>query len=122
MPSPPAVALVGLVPAVADAAAAALADEGYAAVLLPLDADAVRHLARTPPAVVVFDGHAYANTRAFLTDLRARPATAGVPVVVLGPERPDEVPRFEVVYRVGRAVALDQLLAAVHRAAGRLGG
>jgi hypothetical protein len=116
----PAVALVGLVPALSDVLVVTLAGEGYAPRVLPLDADAVRLLAQAPPRAVVFDGHAFANTRAFLSDLRARPETAAVPVVVLGPARPDEVPRFEVVFRLGRTVDLPELLAAVQRATGRL--
>ena len=45
-----AIALVGLVPAVADLVAAALRSEGHAVVRLPLDADVVRDLGRAPPA------------------------------------------------------------------------
>ena len=117
-----AIALVGLVPAVADLVAAALRSEGHAVVRRPLDADAVRDLRRAPPDVVVLDGHAYANVRALLTDLRAQEATRALPVVVLGPARPDEVPHFEVVQRLGRAFSLEELLGAVRRAAVALGG
>jgi hypothetical protein len=117
-----AIALVGLVPAVADLAAAALRSEGHAVARRPLDADVVRALGRAPPDALVLDGHAYANTRALLTDLRAHAALGGLPVVVLGPARPDEVPHFEVVQRLGRTFSLDALLAAVRRAAGALGG
>ena len=117
-----AIALVGLVPAVAELGAAARRSEGHAVVRRPLDADAVRDLGRAPPEVVVLDGHPYANTRALLTDLRAQEATQALPVVVLGPARPAEVPRFEVVQRLGRACSLAELLAAVRRAAGTLGG
>ena len=83
-----AIALVGLVPAVADLVAAALRSEGHAVVRRPLDADVVRDLGRAPPDVLVLDGHAYANTRALLTDLRAQAATRALPVVVLGPGAP----------------------------------
>ena len=116
------VALVGLVPAVADLVAAALRSEGHAVVRRPLDADVVRDLGRAPPDALVLDGQAYANTRALLTDLRAQAATRALPVVVLGLARPAEVPHFEVVQRLGRAFSLDELLAAVRRAAGALGG
>ena len=110
------VALVGLVRGIADVVEAALRGDGYAVARLPLDADTVRALARAGPDVVVFDGHAYANTRTLLTDLRAQPATADVPVVLLGPARPAEVPHFEVVQRLGRSFEVDDLLAAVARA------
>jgi hypothetical protein len=73
------------------------------------DADVVRDLGRAPPDVLVLDGHAYAKTRA-------------LPVVVLGPARPAEVPHFAVVQRLGRAFSLDELLEAVRRSAGALGG
>jgi hypothetical protein len=116
-----AIALVGLVPAVADLVAA-LRSEGRAVVRRPLDADVVRDLGRAPPDALGLDGHAYANTRALLSDLRAQAATRALPVVVLGPARPAEVPHFEVVQRLGRAFSLDELLAAVRRAAGALGG
>jgi hypothetical protein len=43
-------------------------------------------------------------------------------VAVLGPARPAEVPHFEVVQRLGRAFSLAELLVAVRRAAGALGG
>ncbi len=115
------IALVGLVPAVADLVAAALRSEGHAVTRLPLDTDVVRALGQASPDVLVLDGHAYANVRALLTDLRAQAATALLPVVVLGPARPDEVPHFEVVQRLGRTFSLDALLTAVHRAAGALG-
>jgi hypothetical protein len=117
-----AIALVGLVPAVADLVAAALRSESHAVARLPLDADVVRDLGRAPPDVLVLDGHAYADTRALLADLRAHPALRGRPVVVLGPARPAEVPHFAVVQRLGRAVSLDELLVAGRRAAGALGG
>jgi DNA-binding response OmpR family regulator len=117
-----AIALVGLVPAVADLVAAALRSEGHAVARRPLDADVVRELGRAPPDVLVLDGHAYANTRVLLADLRAHPALRGRPVVVLGPARPAEVPHFEVVQRLGRTFSLDELLVAVRRAAGARGG
>jgi CheY-like chemotaxis protein len=117
-----AIALVGLVPAVADLVTTALRSEGHTVARLPLDADVVRELGRAPPEVLILDGHAYANTRALLADLRAHPALRDLPVVVLGPARPDEVPHFEVVQRLGRAFSLDELLVAVRRAAGALGG
>jgi DNA-binding response OmpR family regulator len=116
------IALVGLVPAVADLVAAALRSEGHAVARRPLDADVVRALGRAPPDVLVLDGHAYANTRTLLTDLRAQEATRALPVVVLGPARPAEVPHFEVVQRLGRSFSLAALLGAVRRAAGALGG
>jgi hypothetical protein len=72
--------------------------------------------------VLVLDGHASANTRALLGDLRAQAATRALPVVVLGPARPDEVPPFAVVQRLGRAFSLEELLGAVRKAAGALGG
>ena len=107
-----AIALGGLVPAVADLVAAALRSEGHAVVRLPLDADVVRDLGRAPPDALVLDGHASANTRALLGDLRGQAATRALPVVVLGPARPDEVPPFAVVPRLGRAISLDELLGA----------
>jgi DNA-binding response OmpR family regulator len=110
------VALVGIVGALAEVVSAALAEDGHTVTRLALDADVVRNLNRSPPDVVVFDGHAYANTKAFLTDLRAQPETATLPVVVLGPERPAEVPNFQVVYQLGRTLDLPQLLGAVSRA------
>src|ERR671933_660003 len=115
------VALVGFVPSLASVVAAALDEEGLDSVQLPLDADVVRQLKRHPPDALIFDGHAYANTKAFLADLRTQRETAMVPVVVLGPERPAEVPQFEVVYHVGRTLDLNVLLAAVERSLGRLG-
>ena len=77
------IALAGLVPAVADLVAVALRGEGHAVTRLPLDADVVRALGRAPPDVLVLDGHAYANVRALLTDLRAQAATASLPVVTV---------------------------------------
>ena len=112
------VTLVGLVRGVADLVEAALRGEGHTVTRLPLDADSVRALGRARPDVVVLDGHAYANTRALLTDLRAQSATATLPVVLLGPARPAEVPHFEVVQRLGRSFEVDDLLAAVSRARG----
>jgi hypothetical protein len=117
-----AITLVGLVPAVADLVTTAPRSEGHTVARLPLDADVVRELGRAPPEVLVLDGHAYANTRALLADLRAHAALGGLPVVVLGPARPAEVPHFAVVQRLGRAFSLDELLVAVNRAAGALGG
>ena len=116
------IALVGLVPAVADLVAAALRSEGHVVTRLPLDTDVVRARGQAPPDEHVLDGHAYANVRTLRTDLRAQAATALLPVVVLGPARPDEVPHFEVVQRLGRTFSLDALLTAVRRAAGALGG
>ena len=115
------VVLVGLVPSMADVVAAALAGEGHDVVRLPLDADVLRQLTRNVPDAVVFDGHAYANTRAFLNALETQAEAGPVPVVLLGPERPAEVPQFEVVYQLGRAFDLTALLAAVRRALGQLG-
>ena len=83
-----AVALVGLVRGMADLVAAGLRSEGHAVATLPLDAETVQSLGRRRPDVVVLDGHAYANTRVLLTDLRAQLATADLPVVLLGPARP----------------------------------
>ena len=116
-----AIALVGLVPGVAGLIETALQSEGYTVVRLLLDADVVRALGRAAPDVLVVDGHAYANVRALLTDLRAQATTKDLPVVVLGPARPDEVPHFEVVQQLGRSFSLDALLVAVRRAAGALG-
>jgi hypothetical protein len=82
-----AIALVGLVPAVADLVAAALRSEGHAVARRLLDADVVRELGRAPPDGLVLDGHAYANTRALLTDLRAHAALRAGPVVVQWPGR-----------------------------------
>ncbi|HEU5317914.1 MAG TPA: hypothetical protein VFX49_17515 [Chloroflexota bacterium] len=113
-----AVALVGLERGLADLVEAGLRGEGHAVARVPLDAGTVRALGRRRPDAVVLDGHAYANTRVLLTDLRAQPATAELPVVLLGPARPAEVPHFEVMERLGRAFELDALLAAVRRALG----
>lgn len=116
-----AIALVGLVPAVAELLEAALQSEGHTVTRLLLDADVVRALDRAPPDVLVLDGHAYVNVRALLTDLRAQTATHALPVVVLGPARVDEVTHFAVVQQLGRSFSLDALLVAVRRAAGALG-
>ena len=110
------VALVGLERGLADLLAVGLRGEGHTVVTLCLDAATVRTLGRRRPDVVVLDGHTYANTRVLLTDLRAQPATADLPVVLLGPARPAEVPHFEVVQRLGRALEMDALLEAVRRA------
>ena len=100
------VALVGLVPSMAEVVAAALAGEGHDVVQLPLDADVLRQVTRSAPDAVVFDGHPYANTKAFLNALESRPDARPVPVVLLGPARPAEVPQFEVVYQLGRTFDL----------------
>ena len=113
-----AIALVGLVPGQAALVEAALQAEGHTVALVALDADTVRTLARVRPALLVLDGHAYVNTRAFLTDLRERPETSEVPVVLLGVSRSTEVARFEEIQHLGRSFSLDALLAAVHRALG----
>ena len=115
------VTLVGVVPSLADVVAAALAGEGHTVIQLPLNADVLRELAKRRPDAVVFDGHAYANTKAFLADLRARPETHGLPVVLIGPERPAEAPQFEVVHQVGRTLDLNALIAAIRRAVGQVG-
>ncbi len=115
------VALVGLVPSVAEVVVAALADEGHAVEQYSLDADGIRRLGRDRPNVVLFDGHAYANTKAFLSDLRRHADTKNLPVVLVGPERPAEVPNFEVVHQLGRAFDLNAVLSAVRRALGQLG-
>ena len=115
------VALVGLVGSVAEMVAAVLSGEGHEVSALPLDADVIRELGRQPPDAVVFDGHAYANTRVFLSALRDQESTSHVGVVLIGPERPAEVPQFDVVHQVGRTLDLDALLTAVRRALGQLG-
>jgi DNA-binding response OmpR family regulator len=120
--TPPVIALVGLPAPLVEMLRPALAAEGYAVAVLPLDGDVMRALARRRPGAAVLDGHAYVNTRAFLADLREQPETASVPVVVLGPARPAEVPRFEVVEQLGRSFDLDALLAAIRRAVGPLEG
>jgi hypothetical protein len=110
------VGLVGLVEPVAEIVAGALAEEQHTVLRFPLDSDVVRNVRRAALDVVVFDGHTYANTKAFLNDLRERPETATLPVVLLGPERPTEVPHFEVVHQLGRTLDLPKVLEAVERA------
>jgi hypothetical protein len=110
------VGLVGLVEPLAEILSGALTEEGHTAIRFPLDSDAVRNVRRAGLDVVVFDGHAYANTKAFLEDIRGFPQTANLPVVLLGPERPAEVPHFEVVHQIGRTLDLPKVLEAVGRA------
>jgi hypothetical protein len=87
-----------------------------------LDADAVRALAKRTPDALVIDGEAYVDTRAFLADLRSRPETGRLPVVLLGQGEPAEVAQFEIVEQLGRSLDLGKLLAAVGRVAGPLPG
>ena len=113
------IALVGLVPAVAVLVEAALRGEGHLVTRLALDAETVRAVGHVRPDVLVLDGHAYVNTRTFLTALRDQPTTAAQPVVLLGLARPSEVPHFEEVQFLGRSFDVRSLLTAVDRAVGR---
>ena len=112
-----AIGLVGLAASLGDVVEAALKADGYTVSRIPLDVGALRTVRRIKLNVLVLDGHAYVNTRAFIADLRVRPETSGLPVVVLGPAGQPEVALFESVHRLGRSFSLEGLLQAVDRAA-----
>ncbi|HXI17815.1 MAG TPA: hypothetical protein VNM48_15750 [Chloroflexota bacterium] len=118
----PTISLLGLASSLADLVQPALEAEGFTVVRVPLDADAVRALAKRTPDALVIDGEAYVDTRAFLADLRSRPETGRLPVVLLGQGEPAEVAQFEIVEQLGRSLDLGKLLAAVGRVAGPLPG
>ncbi len=118
----PTINLLGFASSLADLVQPALEAEGFDVVRVPLDADAVRALAKRPPDALVIDAEAYIDTRALLAGLRDRPETSRLPVVLLGQGAPAEVAQFEIVEQLGRSLDLDKLLAAVRRAAGPLPG
>lgn len=89
---------------------------------IPLDADTVRALVRRSPDVLVIDVHPYIDARALLRDVQAQSEMQGVPVVLVGPPEPIEVPGVQVVRHRGRALDATRLLEAVNRAAGRYAG
>lgn len=117
-----AVALIGWPAATTALVETALAGEGHQVVRVPLDADTVRTLGRQPPDVLVTDLHPYVDVHALLRDLRAQPELQGVPIVLVGPSEPIEVPAVEVVRHPGRALDAPKLLEAINRAAGRYAG
>ena len=116
------VALVGFAAPVSGLVEPALSGDGYAVERVALDADTVRALVKTRPRVVVLDCHPYVDARALFGDLRAAPELAETAVVAVGPPEGPEVPGLEVVRQPGRALELDRLLQAIHRAAGRYTG
>ena len=116
------VALVGFAAPVSGLVEPALSGDGYAVERVALDADTVRALVKAKPRVVVLDCHPYVDARALFGDLRAAPELAETGVVAVGPPEGPEVPGLEVVRQPGRALELDRLLQAIHRAAGRYTG
>ena len=116
------VALVGFAAPVSGLIEPALAGDGYAVERVTLDADTVRALVKAKPRVVVLDCHPYLDARALFGDLRGAPELAETAVVAVGPPEGPEVPGLEVVRQPGRALELDRLLQAIHRAAGRYAG
>jgi DNA-binding response OmpR family regulator len=118
----PRIALVGWTASVADLLEAVLASEGHPVDRVPLDADTVRVLVRRPPDVIVIDEHRFMNVHALTGELRAHGELAGLPVVLVGPSEPVEVPGIEVVPEQGRSLDLGALLRAVNRAVGAYAG
>ena len=116
------VALVGFAAPVFGLVEPALTGDGYTVERIALDADTVRALVRSKPRVVVLDCHPYVDARALHADLRGAPELAESAVVAVGPPEAPEVPGLEVVRQPGRALELDRLLQAIHRAAGRYTG
>jgi hypothetical protein len=116
------VALVGFAAPVSGLVEPALGADGYTVARVTLDADKVRALVRAKPRVVVLDCHPYVDARSLHADLRAAPELAETAVVAVGPPEAPEVPGLEVVRQPGRALELDRLLQAIHRAAGRYTG
>ena len=116
------VMLVGFAAPVSGLVEPALAADGYTVERVALDADTVRSLVRAKPRVVVLDCHPYVDARALFSDLRAAPDLAETAVVAVGPPEGPEVPGLEVVRQPGRALELDRLLQAIHRASGRYAG
>jgi len=114
--------LVGFAAPLAALVEPALAADGYSADRLALDADTVRALVRARPRVVVLDCHPYMDARTLFTDVRGAPELADTAVVAVGPPEGPEVPGLEVVRQPGRALDLDRLLQAIHRASGRYAG
>ena len=90
----------------------ALEDEGHTVTWIRFGPNAVRRLVQEAPDVLVFNGHEYLNTRRFLEDVRR---VTALPVVVLGPARPHEVPRFPHVVLLGPRYDLNQIVEAVQR-------
>jgi hypothetical protein len=107
------VALLGFATSVAAVLWEALADEQHEAVVVPLDPDAVRALGHLSPDVLVLDGHLYLNTRAILDDLRGYLPTRRLPVVLIGPARPTQVPDYPGVWRLRPSFELGPLLEAI---------
>ena len=116
------VTLVGFAAPVYGLVEPALTGDGYAVERVALDADTVRSLVRAKPRVVVLDCHPYVDARALFADLRAAPDLAETAVVAVGPPEAPEVPGLEVVRQPGRALELDRLMQAIHRASGRYAG
>jgi len=116
------VTLVGFAAPVYGLVEPALTGDGYAVERVTLDADTVRSLVRAKPRVVVLDCHPYVDARALFADLRAAPDLAETAVVAVGPPEAPEVPGLEVVRQPGRALELDRLMQAIHRASGRYTG
>ena len=121
-PAAETVTLVGFAAPVYGLIEPALSADGYTVERVALDGDTVRSLVRAKPRVVVLDCHPYVDARALVADLRAAPDLAETAVVAVGPPEAPEVPGLEVVRHPGRALELDRLLQAIHRASGRYAG
>jgi hypothetical protein len=86
------VVLLGFEATVAADLGEALAAEGHEAVVVPRGPNDVGDLGQRPPEILMRDGRLYLHTRATLDDLRAYPPTRRLPVVLIGPARPTQVP------------------------------
>jgi hypothetical protein len=116
------IALVGWAASVAELLEAALASEKHRVARVPLDADTIRELMRRPPHVIVIDRHPFVDVPALLGAVGAHGELAGVPVVLVGPSEPVEVPGIEVVPERGRTLDMGALLRAIDRAVGAYAG
>jgi hypothetical protein len=110
------VALLGFGPAVIPRLWEALADAEHEAMVVPLDPESVPALGRLAPDALVLDAHVYVDTRALLDDLRRYPPTQALPVVLLGPARPTQVPDYPGVWRLRPCFELASLLATIAQA------
>jgi two-component system, cell cycle response regulator len=123
-PAGPAVLVVEDEPGVAALLAEVLAGAGYAPTTTDSALGAVALARRLRPAVVLLDlGLPYRSGGALLGDLKADPATAGIPVLVVS-ALADALPpdrRALTAGVLGKPFSPAALLAAVRAAAGRPG-
>ena len=110
------VGLMALDAALTEVLEAALRDEGHTPRWVTFGPDAVQLLRRHRVDVLVLDAHEFVNAKHLLAAIRGYPPTAALPLVLLGPARPREVPDLPGVVKLGPRFDLAAILTAVHRA------